>query len=82
LADGKLPAGDYAAWLSSSTADAKDRITDNQSNTSKYVNTDGAIITNAFAGLIGGTILEPIEFDESGNLVGGICLDQHKSFRN
>jgi len=39
--------------------------------TPTYVNTDGAVIANDFAGLIGGTILEPIEIDESGNSTGG-----------
>jgi len=67
-----LPEGDYAAWLSSSTDDARYRVTAvDPGDTSTYVNTDGAVIANDFAGLIGGTILEPIEFDESGNSTGG-----------
>ena len=47
-----LPEGDYAAWLSSPTDDAKVRVTAvDPGDTSSYVNTGGAIIANDSEGL-------------------------------
>ena len=73
-----LPTGTYTAWLSSSptippslTTDARDRVTDDQSNTFTYVNTGGMVIAAGFTQLTGGNIVNPIKFDESGLDVGG-----------
>jgi len=67
-----LPDGEYAAWLSSSTDDAKDRVSAvDPLDTSTYVNTGGAVIADDFASLIGGAIDNPIAFDESGDPITG-----------
>jgi len=71
-ADPALPAGTYNAWLSSSTADAKDRVTLNQGNTFTYVNTGGIGISAGFAQLLDGDLGSSIRFDESSDPVAGV----------
>ena len=67
-----LPSGTYTAWLSSSTVDARDRVTDNQSNTFTYVITGGIGIAAGFAQLTDGGIDSSIRFDESSTLVASV----------
>jgi len=67
-----LPAGIYAAWLSSSIEDARDRVTDDQSNMSTYVNTGGIGIAAGFAQLVDGGLDSSIRFNESSVLVAGV----------
>ena len=67
-----LPAGTYTAWLSSSLEDARDRVTDDQSNTFTYVNTGGVGIAAGFVSLVDGGLDSSIRFDESSTLVAGV----------
>jgi hypothetical protein len=69
-----LPVGTYTAWLSSSSpvSNARDRVTDDPSNTSTYVLTDGTVIANGFVNIIGvgvGVLDSSIKLDESGSMV-------------
>jgi hypothetical protein len=53
--------GTYVAWLSGSTADAKDRITDQ-----RYFTVAGDVVATSLADLIDGTISAPINVDAAG----------------
>lgn len=60
-------AGTYTAWLSDSITGARDRVT--HSNI-PYKRTDGALIANNFADLTDGTLVNPLEYNEFGILIG------------
>ena len=63
-------AGTYVAWLSDSTTDAKDRITDEG-----YITMAGDVVATSLADLIDGTIGVPINVDALGNtipVIGGV----------
>lgn len=72
LAEGAIPPrpGKYAAWLSDSTNNAKDRVPDNATNTDKYVVLQNLqtplIIANGFQEVIDGSLANPIRFSEKG----------------
>ena len=59
--------GTYMAWLSDSATYAAERLTH---SAGRYVRTDGAGIAFGWEDLIDGTIMNPINFDESGHLIG------------
>lgn len=64
--------GNYAAWLSTSSVDALNRVTTDTGNTFKYVLTDpGTLVSDGFAGIIDGTIDNEINVDESGAINPG-----------
>ena len=73
LAEGATPPrpGEYAAWLSDSTNNAKDRVPDNATNTDKYVVLQNLqtplIIANGFQEVIDGSLANPIKFSEKFN---------------
>ena len=67
-----LPAGTYAAWLSTSNIDAKFRVTDDQSNTNTYVRTDGVFVANSFGDIIDGALQSSISLDETGANISGV----------
>ncbi len=54
--------GQYVAWMSSSTEDARDRLT----TASGWIRTDGRPFALSRGGLIGGQIIHPLNLDESG----------------
>lgn len=65
--------GEYVAWLSSASIDAKDRVTDDQQNTNQYVLVANQIVSDiddpiadGFPDLIDGAIDGRIVVDESG----------------
>lgn len=59
--------GTYAAWLSTSSVDALNRVTDDAGNTFKYVLADpGTLVSDGFAGIIDSEINNEINVDESG----------------
>ncbi len=58
--------GTYKAWLSTTSVNAKDRISDGL-----YVRTDGQTIAVSKADLIDGSISVPINRDEFGNIPSG-----------
>jgi hypothetical protein len=65
-----LPAGEYKAWLSSSTENAKSRITDDPANLYLYVIADNTRIARGLADLIDGELDLEIKYDETGALTG------------
>lgn len=54
--------GTWKAWISSNTANAKDRIPDKE-----YVRTDGVVVANNKADLLDGTLDNPIDKSEGGD---------------
>ncbi len=62
LADSSGVNGTFVAWMSDSTADAKDRITQ---NSGAYVLLDGTLIADSFADLIDGSLYNPIDITEN-----------------
>ncbi|CAA0103353.1 Uncharacterised protein [BD1-7 clade bacterium] len=58
--------GQYIAWLSDSTTDAKDRTTQ---STAAYVNFMGTVIAPDFNALITTFANSPVDFDETGSAV-------------
>ncbi|MCC6600242.1 MAG: hypothetical protein IT223_06170 [Crocinitomicaceae bacterium] len=65
-ADAAGLSGTYKAWLSTTSVNAKDRISDGL-----YVRTDGQTIAVSKADLIDGSISIPINRDEFGNIPSG-----------
>lgn len=64
-----VPAGEYVAWLSTDTVDARDRITQ---TLGVYVRSDGVVVAKSYADLINAAnvpLLSPIGRDEFANLV-------------
>ena len=60
---GVVPPGDYIAWLSTATKDAKDRLPDNDDG---YVLADGmTVIATSKADLLDGALLHAIDQDEA-----------------
>lgn len=67
-----VPVGTYKAWLSDSTADAKDRI---GITFFEYFLSDGTIIATGLVDLIDGTALDSaIALDETGTAVGALAV--------
>lgn len=62
-ADGVDLAGTYAAWLSTSSVDAKDRVLDRM-----YLTTDGRIIETSISGLTDGSLFARIDRDQLGDV--------------
>lgn len=66
---GGLPSfATYTAWLSDSTAAARERVFAGEG---RYVRPDGALVAVSLAALVAGPLLAPIDRDEHGALVSG-----------
>ncbi len=72
LASGAGLSGSYVAWLSTSTVDARDRLT--EPGPPGFVRVDGAVVATSIADLTDGTIQNPIQLDENGSNVGGALV--------
>ncbi len=57
--------GTYVAWLSTSTVDARDRLS--EPGSAGFVRTDGALVAVSIADLLDGALQNPLEFDENGS---------------
>ncbi len=67
-ASGAGLSGSYVAWLSTSSVDARDRLT--EPGSPGFVRVDGAVVASSIADLTDGTIQNPIEMDEAGEFIG------------
>src|SRR5262245_59197581 len=66
LADGAQLPGAFKAWLSDSTTDARDRLTQ---ATVPYIRVDGIQIADGFQDLVDGSLDAPINVTEQGDTV-------------
>ncbi len=61
-------AGTYVAWLSTTTVDARDRLT--EPGGAGFVRTDGAVVATSIADLLDNSLASPIQLDENGTDIG------------
>jgi hypothetical protein len=62
--DGAVPPGQYVAWLSSDTKNAKDRLPD---NTDGYILQDGSVVAIDKDDLLDGFLLVPLNLTATGS---------------